>query len=104
MGVDIVVADSVNLLIFGTAESAVTIIAVSIPILRALLYITPPKPRFIRQLYEETPRNGTQPSRDFGSAIELVTLQRHETRDSGQGVDPAVVDPRQRAVTGGPSP
>lgn len=52
-----VTVDSVNLLIFGTAESAVTIIAVSIPILRALLYIsdTPPKPR--TRFYQQPSEN-----------------------------------------------
>lgn len=63
--------DSVNLLIFGAAESAVTIIAVSIPILRALLYIssTPPKPRFYNQPgWEERPSDdgNHSPARDFG--------------------------------------
>lgn len=92
--VDTAQADSVNLLIFGTAESAVTIIAVSIPVLRALLYITPPKPRFIQQFYEETPRDGSQHPPDFGSATELVTLSSPETRRSGQGAEHRVVNPR----------
>jgi hypothetical protein len=97
---DTTAADSVHLLIFGTAESAVTIIAVSIPILRALLYITPPKPRFIQELYEETPRDETQPPRDFGSAIELVALQRHETGRSDRTPDSAVADSRMNAAIG----
>ncbi len=66
------------LLTFGTAESAVTIIAVSIPILRALLYMStaPPKPRFFQKLYEEGQRRGPQlePLPHFGSTIELVVL------------------------------
>ncbi len=75
------------LLTFGTAESAVTIIAVSIPILRALLYMstTPPKPRFFQELYDEGPSNKHQlePLPHFESTIELVTLQNHEPEWSG---------------------
>ncbi len=77
------------LLTFGTAESAVTIIAVSIPILRALLYMstTPPKPRFFQELYDEGPSNKHQlePLPHFESTIELVTLQTHEPETFGHG-------------------
>lgn len=104
MKVDITEADSVNLLIFGTAESAVTIIAVSIPILRALLHITPPKPRLFQHLYDETPRDGNQAPRDFGSAVELVTLERHETGHSEQGLDLTLVDPREHTSRNQSSP
>ncbi|KAL2266670.1 hypothetical protein VTJ83DRAFT_6022 [Remersonia thermophila] len=41
------IVDSVNLLIYGTAESAVTIVAVSIPILRALLFLAAEKEKDI---------------------------------------------------------
>ncbi|SPQ24539.1 28b4345e-900c-4955-962b-fcb257d3ae2b [Thermothielavioides terrestris] len=43
--------DSVNLLIFGSAESAITIIAASIPILRGLLYVSKkqPRPQFFQE-------------------------------------------------------
>lgn len=43
---------SVNLLIFGTAEGAITIVAASIPILRALLQRAPRRRRRRAQVQE----------------------------------------------------
>lgn len=54
--------DSVELLIYGTAESASTIMAVSIPMLRALLHT--PKTKSPRLNFEpESSRNFSYPSR-----------------------------------------
>lgn len=58
---DPLLVDSVNLLIYGTAESAITIIAVSIPILRALLYRRTMKPRAPRFYHQTTSQEDSNP-------------------------------------------
>lgn len=57
--------DSVELLIYGTAESASTIMAVSIPMLRALLHT--PKTKSPRLTFEPESRNFSYPSRQNSS-------------------------------------
>ncbi len=83
-GADSHKVDSVSLLIFGIAESAVTIIAVSIPVLRALLHIktTPPKPRFYQVPYEEraSESNRNDSSAHGESDIELMPVA-HQNND-----------------------
>jgi hypothetical protein len=74
--------DSVNLLIFGTAESAVTIIAVSIPILRALLYVsgTAPKPPSTFFLGESVPSSDSLSVPKDISNIADIEQQQPEQR------------------------
>ena len=98
-------ADSVSLLIFGIAESAVTIIAVSIPVLRALLHVktTPPKPRFYQGPYEERPSesNTDASSAHTESDIELMPAsQQYNNRVTYYGI--ALMGPAPRTMAGRP--